>query len=84
MANQTYGSRFAGPEKSTSYEAGIKADWGLATANLAVFKQNIAASSRTSSPAPASSSAMPASNRSSASSSKARRVRPRGCRWACR
>jgi len=39
--NQTYGSRFASPEKSTSYEAGIKANWGLVTANVAVFKQNI-------------------------------------------
>jgi outer membrane receptor protein involved in Fe transport len=39
--NQTYGSRFASPEKATSYEAGIKANWGLVTANVAVFKQSI-------------------------------------------
>lgn len=41
VVNQTYGSRFAGPEKSTVYEAGVKANWGLVTANLAVFKQII-------------------------------------------
>lgn len=41
VANQTYGSRFASPEKATVYEAGLKANWGLATANVAVFKQNI-------------------------------------------
>lgn len=41
VVNQTYGSRFAGPEKSTSYEAGLKANWGLVTANLAVFKESI-------------------------------------------
>ncbi|RZK02556.1 MAG: TonB-dependent receptor [Novosphingobium sp.] len=41
VVNQTYGSRFASPEKATSYEAGIKANWGLATANVAVFKQSI-------------------------------------------
>jgi len=39
--NQTYGSRFAGPEKSTVYEAGVKANWRMASANLAVFKQII-------------------------------------------
>ncbi len=41
VVNQTYGSRFASPEKSTSYEAGLKANWGVATANVAVFKQSI-------------------------------------------
>jgi outer membrane receptor protein involved in Fe transport len=41
VVNQTYGSRFASPEKATSYEAGLKANWGLATANVAVFKQSI-------------------------------------------
>jgi iron complex outermembrane recepter protein len=41
VPNQTYGSRFAAPEKATVYEAGLKANWGLATANVAVFKQNI-------------------------------------------
>ncbi|WP_199504356.1 TonB-dependent receptor [Qipengyuania sp. YIM B01966] len=39
--NLTTGSRFAGPEESTVYEAGIKADWGLASANLTVFQQEI-------------------------------------------
>lgn len=41
VVNQSFGARFAQPEKSTSYEAGVKADWGLATANVAVFKQSI-------------------------------------------
>ncbi|MBW8783553.1 MAG: TonB-dependent receptor [Novosphingobium sp.] len=41
VTNLTYGSRFAGPEKSTVYEAGLKANWGIATANIAVFKQII-------------------------------------------
>lgn len=41
LANLTPGSRFAGPEKSTVYEAGMKANWGIATANVAVFKQTI-------------------------------------------
>lgn len=41
VTNLTSGSRFAGPEKSTVYELGLKADWGVATANLAVFKQII-------------------------------------------
>lgn len=39
--NLTFGSRFARPEKSTVYEAGLKANWGVASANLAVFKQII-------------------------------------------
>ena len=41
VVNQSYGSRVASPEKSTSYEAGLKANWGLVTANVAVFKQSI-------------------------------------------
>lgn len=41
VVNQTYGSRFAGPESSTVYEIGLKADWGLVTANLAAFDQRI-------------------------------------------
>jgi len=41
VVNQTYGSRLAGPEKATVYEAGLKADWGVAGANVAVFKQDI-------------------------------------------
>lgn len=41
VANQTYGTRFAGPESSTVYEIGLKADWGLVTANIAAFDQRI-------------------------------------------
>lgn len=41
VVNQTYGSRFAGPETSTVYEIGLKANWGLVTANLAAFDQQI-------------------------------------------
>ncbi|ABD26977.1 TonB-dependent receptor [Novosphingobium aromaticivorans DSM 12444] len=41
VVNQTYGSRFAGPESSTVYEIGLKADWGLVTANVAAFDQRI-------------------------------------------
>ncbi len=41
LANLSYGSRYAGPEKSTVYEAGLKGNWGVATANVAVFKQTI-------------------------------------------
>lgn len=41
LPNLTTGSRFAGPEESTVYEAGIKADWGFAGANLTVFQQEI-------------------------------------------
>ncbi|MFY7834673.1 MAG: TonB-dependent receptor [Novosphingobium sp.] len=41
VVNQTYGSRFAGPESSTVYEIGLKADWGLVTANIAAFDQRI-------------------------------------------
>lgn len=39
--NQTYGSRLAGPEVAKLYEAGIKADWGAVSANLAAFHQVI-------------------------------------------
>jgi outer membrane receptor protein involved in Fe transport len=41
VVNQSYGSRFAAPEKATVYEAGLKADWGVVGGNLAVFKQEI-------------------------------------------
>ena len=41
VTNLQSGSRFAGPEKSTVYEAGLKADWGIATVNFAAFKQII-------------------------------------------
>lgn len=39
--NLVFGSRFALPEKSAVYEAGLKANWGVASANLTVFKQII-------------------------------------------
>ncbi|NCP19916.1 MAG: TonB-dependent receptor [Erythrobacter sp.] len=35
------GTRFALPEESTVYEAGLKTDWGLVGANLTVFLQQI-------------------------------------------
>ncbi|MDE8650874.1 TonB-dependent receptor [Novosphingobium album (ex Liu et al. 2023)] len=41
VTNLTSGSRYAEPEDSTLYEAGLKADWGPVTANFAVFKQTI-------------------------------------------
>lgn len=41
LANLKSGSRFAGPENSTVYEFGIKGNWGVASANVAVFKQSI-------------------------------------------
>ncbi|MBU6268880.1 MAG: TonB-dependent receptor [Sphingomonadales bacterium] len=41
LVNQSYGSRFAGPEKSTVYEAGMKGHWGSTTLNVAVFKEDI-------------------------------------------
>jgi len=41
VANLIARSRSAGPEKSTVYELGIKGNWGIATANVAVFKQII-------------------------------------------
>ena len=36
-----YGSRAAGPEHSYNYEAGMKANWGTGTLNVAVFKEII-------------------------------------------
>ena len=41
VPNLSAGSRYAGPEESTVYEAGLKGNWGVATANVAVFKQTI-------------------------------------------
>jgi len=41
LSNQSYGSRFAAPEKSTVYEAGMKGHWGSTSLNVAVFKQII-------------------------------------------
>jgi len=40
-ANLTSGSRFARPENSELFEVGLKGNWGLASANLTVFKQSI-------------------------------------------
>lgn len=39
--NLTSGSRFAKPEDSELFEFGIKGNWGIAAANLTVFKQSI-------------------------------------------
>jgi outer membrane receptor protein involved in Fe transport len=39
--NLVYGSRFAGPEDSTVIEAGLKANLGTVSANVAVFQQEI-------------------------------------------
>ena len=41
VVNQTYGTRLAAPENSRVIEGGIKGNWGLVTANLAVFQQEI-------------------------------------------
>ena len=42
LPNLIYTSRFAGPEESRVIEGGIKGNWGDASANLAVFDQEIA------------------------------------------
>ena len=39
--NQTYGTRYAGPEKSTVYEIGVKASFDTAQVNLTLFDQTI-------------------------------------------
>ncbi|MCB5426332.1 TonB-dependent receptor [Altererythrobacter sp. CC-YST694] len=39
--NQTFGTRYADPEKSKVYEFGLKGNWGVASTNIAVFKQEI-------------------------------------------
>jgi len=41
VTNLTAGSRYADAENSTVYEAGLKGNWGLVSANVAVFKQVI-------------------------------------------
>jgi len=41
QTNQTFGTRFAGPEEATVYEAGIKARFEKGAFNLAVFDQTI-------------------------------------------
>ncbi|MFX5611568.1 TonB-dependent receptor, partial [Acinetobacter baumannii] len=38
-ANLTTGTRYAGPEKATVYEVGVKGSWQGLAFNLAVFKQ---------------------------------------------
>ena len=39
--NQTFGSRFAGPEESEVIEIGLKGNWGDYSANLTGFRQDI-------------------------------------------
>jgi iron complex outermembrane receptor protein len=39
--NQTFGSRFAGPEHAKVIELGLKGDWDMITANLTGFRQDI-------------------------------------------
>ena len=41
QVNQAYGTRFADPEESTVIEAGFKGSWRGASANVAVFQQEI-------------------------------------------
>jgi Outer membrane cobalamin receptor protein len=41
VTNLTAGSRYADPEDSTVYEFGLKGNWGIVSANFAVFKQTI-------------------------------------------
>lgn len=42
VPNLTTGSRYAGPEGATVYELGLKAKWQFASANLTLFRQQIA------------------------------------------
>ena len=41
LPNLRPGTRFAGPEQSTVYEIGMKAEWELIAVNLALFSQEI-------------------------------------------
>lgn len=41
QANQTFGSRFAGPEESEVIEIGLKGNWGNYSMNLTGFRQDI-------------------------------------------
>lgn len=41
LPNLTTGSRYAGPENAKVLELGLKANWGIASANLTLFKQTI-------------------------------------------
>ena len=54
VPNQEFGTRFAGPENSTVYEAGLKGSWDRHRSTSRCSIRRSRASSRTSSPAPAS------------------------------
>jgi len=41
LPNLGTGSRYAGPENAKVLELGVKANWGIASANLTMFKQTI-------------------------------------------
>jgi iron complex outermembrane recepter protein len=41
LANQSYGTRFANPEKAKVFEVGVKGNWDQASFNLTAFKQSI-------------------------------------------
>jgi len=41
VPNLTAGTRYAGPEDSTSYEIGFKGNWSTTTLNVAIFDQEI-------------------------------------------
>lgn len=41
LPNLTTGSRYAGPETARVFELGLKANWGIASANLTLFQQTI-------------------------------------------
>lgn len=41
VPNLSSGSRYAKPEEAELFELGIKGNWGIASANLTVFKQSI-------------------------------------------
>lgn len=41
VPNLTTGSRYAGPENAKVLELGLKANWGIASANVTLFKQTI-------------------------------------------
>ena len=41
VPNMTAGTRYAGPEDSTSYELGFKGDWSTTSLHIAIFDQEI-------------------------------------------
>ncbi len=43
-SNQSYSARFARPEDTKVYELGMRANWGTANFNLALFQQSVAGS----------------------------------------